>query len=192
MVVCHGRIDFHRKGLDILLDAWDQICRERPDRNQRLLLVGTGPDAEQLRQRISAMQLQGVIWGNEFVNDRTRIQRYLCAADIYTLSSRNEGFPVAPIEAMACGLPVVATDAPGIPDILEGGEVSGGLVVPREDSRALALALGRVMDDPAWGHELGKRARCRVEKYFSLLAVGKQLRNFLLRKVQISESGTRF
>jgi starch synthase len=128
------------------------------------------------------MQLRGVMWLDEFVHDRSIIRRYLSAADVYTLSSRNEGFPTAPIEAMACGLPVVAADANGVPDILEGGEASGGLVVPREDARALALALGRVLDDEAWGCEMGKRAQCRAENYFSSEAVGKQLRDFLLRQ----------
>jgi starch synthase len=188
VVMCHGRIDIHRKGLDILLDAWNQICRDRPEIDLRLLLVGTGPDSDKLHQRIATMQLRGVIWLDEFVNDRTVIQRYLSAADVYTLASRQEGFPVAPIEAMACGLPVVAADAPGVPDILEGGEVSGGIVVPREDATALALALGRVLDDEAWACELGKRARCRVEQYFSPEKVGKQLRDFLLgHMVRISE-----
>lgn len=182
VVVWHGRIDIFIKGLDILLEAWNQICNERPGKDLRLLLVGTGKDADKLRQQIVTMQLRGVMWLDEFVHDRSIIRRYLSAADVYTLSSRNEGFPTAPIEAMACGLPVVAADANGIPDILEGGEASGGLVVPREDAKALALALGRVLDDQAWGRELGKRARCRAENYFSSEAVGKQLRNFLLRE----------
>jgi glycosyltransferase involved in cell wall biosynthesis len=181
VVVCHGRIEIHNKGLDILLEAWQQICLERPDIDLRLLLLGTGSDANELRQRITAMQLRGVMWRNEFVNERTVIQKYLSAANVYTLASRNEGFPIAPTEAMACSLPVVAADAPGIAEILEGGEISGGLVVPREDAKALALQLGRVLDDEAWGQEMGKRARRRVEEYFSPPAIGKQLRNFLLR-----------
>lgn len=188
VVVCHGRIDIAQKGLDILLDAWDRICCERPGKDLRLLLVGTGSDANELRQRIEAMQLRGVLWVDEYVRDRTAIRRYLSAADVYTLPSRHEGFPVAPIEAMGCGLPVVAADAPGVSDILEDGEASGGLVVPREDATALALALGRVLDDEAWGRELGKRARCRAEEYFSLEAIGRQMRDFLLsHKTQISD-----
>jgi glycosyltransferase involved in cell wall biosynthesis len=180
VVAWHGRVEIERKGLDILLNAWQQICNERPDKDLRLLLVGTGSDAERLRQSIDEMHLKGVLWLNEFVSDRTVIQRYLSAANVYTLPSRQEGFPVAPIEAMSCGLPVVAADAPGVPDILEGGEVSGGIVVPREDATALALALGRVLDHEAWRRELGKRARCRVESCFSPEIVGQQLRDVLL------------
>lgn len=178
----HGRVEIERKGLDILLNAWQQICCERPEREMRLLLVGTGSDAEQFRQRITAMQLKGVMWVDEFVNDRAVIQRYLSAADVYTLPSRQEGFPVAPIEAMACSLPVVAADAPGISDILEAGEVSGGIVVPQGDATALAAALGRVLDDETWGRELGKRARHRAENCFSPKMVGQQLQAVLLNK----------
>ena len=181
VVVYHGRIEISRKGLDILMDAWKQVCADRPGRDLRLLLVGTGSDADKLRDLIATMQLQGILWVDEFVHDRTAIQRFLSAADVYTLPSRHEGFPVAPIEAMACGLPVVAADAPGVPDIFEGGEASGGIVVPRGDATALALALGCVLDNEAWGRELGKRARCRAEECFSLEVIGKQLHDFLLK-----------
>ena len=180
VVVWHGRVEIERKGLDILLEAWKQICAHRAGKDLRLLLVGTGSDANKLRQRLESMQLQNVQWLNEFVRDRTVIQRYLSAADVYTLPSRQEGFPVAPIEAMTCGLPVVAADAPGVPDILEHGEASGGIVVPRENATALALALGRILDNEAWGRELGKLAQQRAYESFSLQAIGKQMRDFFL------------
>ncbi|MBD2343060.1 glycosyltransferase family 4 protein [Anabaena subtropica] len=183
IVVYHGRIEVYRKGLDMLMDAWQHICEERPGRNLRLLLVGTGSDAEKLRQLIAKKQLPGVIWKNEYICDRTIIQRYLSAANVYTLPSRHEGFPVAPIEAMSCGLPVVATDAPGVPYIFPDMELSGGIIVPREDSTALAEAIGSILDNQSWGHELGKRARDRAEKFFSLEAIGKQLREFLLTNI---------
>src|SRR3972149_5572059 len=189
VVVWHGRVDIYRKGLDILLDAWKRVCNERTGQDLRLLLVGTGNDADELHRRIKAMQLQGVMWIDKYLLDRGTIRRYLSAADVYILSSRHEGFPVAPVEAMACSLPVVAADAPGVSDIFEGGEAAGGIVVPRGDAAALALALGRVLDDPAWACELGMRARRRVESCFSLEAVGKQLRDFLSdRGLAITES----
>jgi glycosyltransferase involved in cell wall biosynthesis len=181
VAVYHGRIEIDRKGLDILMNAWKQICRDRPGRDLRLLLVGTGSDADKLRDLIATLQLQGITWVDEYVRDRSAIQRFLSAADVYTLPSRHEGFPVALLEAMACGLPVVAADAPGVPDILEGGDASGGLVVPRGDATALASALGRVLDNEPWGRELGKLARYRVEEFFSLEAIGKQLHDFLLK-----------
>jgi starch synthase len=180
VVVWHGRVEIERKGLDILLDAWAIVCRDRPNQDLRLLLIGTGSDASKLHHRLITKPLPGVIWIDEFINDRTRVQQYLSAADVYVMSSRQEGFPVAPIEAMACGLPIVATDAPGIPDILEHGEISGGLIVPRNNASALANAIGRVLDHPEETQELGRRARLRVEQQFASEAVGQQLRDFLI------------
>ena len=179
VAVWHGRVSIWQKGLDILLEAWDQICRQGIDRDLRLLIVGTGNDSDRLHRRITELQVSGVVWLDEFINDRNVIRRYLSAGDVYIFPSRHEGFPVAVIEAMACGLPVVATEAQGIPDILMGGELSGGLVVPQEDSAALAHALGRVLEDGAWSRELGRRARHRAETSFSHNTVGQQLRDFL-------------
>lgn len=184
VVVYHGRIELHRKGLDILLAAWEQLCQALPGRELCLLLVGTGSSADQLRQLITDKQLSNILWIDEYVRDRAAIQQYLAAADVYTLPSRHEGFPVAPIEAMASGLPIVATDAPGIPDILAGGEQSGGIVVPREDPIALAAALQRVLIDRTFAAELGQRARLRAETSFSLEAIGSQLRAFLWHETQ--------
>lgn len=187
VVVSHGRIEIHTKGLDILLEAWEQLCRTRPDQDLRLLLLGTGRDANELKERIARMQLRGVMWRNEFVNERDLIKQYLSVADVYTLASRFEGFPIAPTEAMACGLPVVAADAPGIAEILEGGEISGGLIVPKEDATALASNLGRILDDESWRCQMGKLARQRMEEYFSPEVIGKQLHNFFLSDTLASQ-----
>ena len=180
VVVSHGRIEIHKKGLDILLNAWELICSARPDQDLCLLLVGTGSDAEEFQRRIASMSLTNVLWRNEYIQDRTLLRNYLAAADVYTLPSRWEGFPVAPIEAMACGLPIVAADAQGISDILEHGEASGGFVVPREDPQALADAIGRILDEPNLAQELGRRAYDHAETHFSLAAIGQQLKSFML------------
>jgi starch synthase len=179
VVICHGRIDIERKGLDILLEAWRQLCRERPKQELQLLLVGTGSDAANLHHLIEETQLSNILWIDQYVLDRAVMKRYLCAADVYTLPSRHEGFPVAPLEAMACGLPAVACDAPGVSDIFEEGELSGGLIVQREDAPALAQALGRLLDDEEFRHLLAARAYRRVEEHFSPKVVGTQLRSYL-------------
>lgn len=180
VVICHGRIEIYKKGLDILLKAWELICSVRPNQDLWLLLVGTGSDAEEFRRQIASMPLTNIIWRNEYVQDRTLLRQYLAAADVYVLSSRWEGFPVAPIEAMACGLPIVAADAQGTSDILEHGEASGGFVVPRENPQALAEAISRFLDEPNLIQALGNRAYEHAKTNFSLAAIGQQLKSFML------------
>jgi glycosyltransferase involved in cell wall biosynthesis len=183
----HGRVLVELKGLDVLLQAWKRLVRERPGRALRLLLVGTGNDRDALRQRVAGRG--DVVWVDEYVRDRARLRGLLAAADAWTLPSRREGFPVAPLEAMACALPVVAADVAGVGDILDEGEASGGLVVPRADPAALAAALGRLLDDPELSRALGARARERVERACSPAAVGARLRRFLLREDTTMEGG---
>jgi glycosyltransferase involved in cell wall biosynthesis len=80
---------------------------------------------------------------------------------------------------MACELPIVATAASGIPDLLEREGADGGMVVPVDDAARLAQGLGRVLDDPALARELGHRARQRVEEYCSFDAVARCLNGFM-------------
>jgi glycosyltransferase involved in cell wall biosynthesis len=175
----HGRVELLRKGLDVLLEAWRHTCEARPGVPLLLLLVGTGRDAGELRRLLAASRLGNVRWVDRYVHDRGLLARYLSAADVYAFPSRHEGFAVATLEAMACGLPVVAADAPGVADLLEGGERSGGIVVPGADAAALAAALGRLLDDQPWSRRLGERARRHVEQRFSLERVGAELHAFL-------------
>ena len=186
VVISHGRIDIAHKGLDILLETWQQICDERPNEELCLLLVGSGSDAPELQRRIAAMQLTNILWINEYIRDRDLIWQYLSAADIYIMASRREGFPVAPIEAMACGIPVIATDVNGIRDIFNEDELSGGIVVPREDPKALALALDRVLDDETLRDQLGKQARKRAEQAFSFETIARQMNDFLFQNPSLN------
>jgi starch synthase len=186
VVEWHGHAQVWRKGLDVLLDAWHIVCAERADRDPVLLIIGQGRNTAELRRRVEGNSR--IRWIDRFVHDREELKTYLCAADVYTLPSRHEGFAIAPLEAMACGLPVVAADTSGVADLLPDGEASGGVVVPREDATALASALGRLLDDPARAGELGTRARRRVEKEFSLEVVGRRLRDFVL-PVRAMEEG---
>jgi glycosyltransferase involved in cell wall biosynthesis len=175
VAIWHGRVDIRRKGLDVLLEAWRRVCAERPASDLLLILVGSGVDANALAADIERTHVTKVRWIRDYVLDKARIRRFLSAADVYVLPSRHEGFPVAPLEAMACGLPVVAASAPGVPDILAEGEASGGIMVPTGDVLALAKAVGRLLDDVGMARDLGARARRRVEAAFGLDVVGGQL-----------------
>ena len=177
ILVWHGRVEVHTKGLDLLLEAWDRLSANCQDDTQLLVLVGTGRGAEQLRQLLR--ERERVRWIDRYISDRAELWRYLSAADAYTLPSRSEGFAVAPLEAMACGLPVVAADVSGVRDLLGDGERAAGIVVPREDPTALAAALERVLLDRAIGPRLGARGRQRVRDTYSLTVVGHQLRAFM-------------
>jgi starch synthase len=179
IVIYHGRIDIYRKGLDLLLKAWEQICTGPAGRDALLLMIGSGPDDDALRERLAAPNLSGVRWHDRYELDRTVMRRYLSAADLYVLPSRNEGFPVAPLEAMACGLPIVGSDIPAMSNIIEYGSASGGVIVPREDPQALADAIQRLLDSPELCHELGRSARRNVEGRFSIQTVGRHLDEML-------------
>jgi glycosyltransferase involved in cell wall biosynthesis len=176
----HGRVVFHTKGIDVLLAAWERITAERPGQDLRLLLVGTGDDAERLHRELERPAMSGVRWRDEYVVDKAEIRQVLAAADAYVFPSRHEGFPGALVEALASGLPAAAAAAPGVADILgigEGAEV--GIMVPREDPAALAAALGRLLDEPETAERWGVAARRRAEDQFGLDAVGAQLRHVL-------------
>ncbi len=179
VVAWHGRVDLHRKGLDVLVAAWSAVRRTRPGQDLRLLLLGSGRDAAALRALLGKDRDPGVHWTDEYVNDREVIRRHLAAADVYAFPSRHEGFPVAPVEAMACGLPIVAADAPGVADILGKDEDAVGTIVPTGDAEAFAHALGSLLDDESRRAKLGSRARKRAEERFSHESVGRELRAFL-------------
>jgi len=176
VVAWHGQVQVWRKGLDVLLAAWSAVMEERPGKDLRLLLVGSGEDVAEVHRLVEERLLRGVLVFDEWVQDRDRIRTILSAADVYAFPSRHEGLPVSPLEAMACGVPVVAADARGVDDVVG----DSGIVVRGGDPVALARELGSLLDDDARRLELGRSARQRVEERFSMVAVGSQLRAFLV------------
>ncbi len=176
VVAWHGQVQLWRKGLDTLLDAWAPLARAQAESERRLVLVGSGEDLPEVRRRIESESLPGVHVVDAWVHDRRRLADLLAAADVYAFPSRHEGLAVAPIEALAAGLPVVASDARGAADVVG----DAGLVVPTGDAAALAGAIGELLADPGRRAELGRRARARADERYSLAAVGAALRSFLL------------
>lgn len=182
IVAWHGRVEIDRKGLDVLLEAWQHVSRQHANSDSlRLLLVGKGSDSCRLKRAITETGLHNIWFVEQFVRDRAVLRRYLSSADVYVFPSRQEGFPVAPIEAMACGLPVVAAMASGVADIFEHGEADGGILVPCGDVDALATALITLLAQPAKQHQLGRQAKTRAIQQFSPTAIGQQLSRCLIQ-----------
>ncbi|GAA0921674.1 glycosyltransferase [Streptomyces thermoalcalitolerans] len=150
LVVCVGRL-CRQKGQDVLLRAWDAVVREVP--GARLALVGDGPDAGRLR----AQAPPSVLFAGAVADTRPWYQ----AADLVVLPSRWEGMALAPLEAMACGRPVVVTDVDGARESLPPS-FTDRCLVPPENPAVLAEALIGVLLDPPLRASLGTRARRHV------------------------------
>ncbi|MFI7354761.1 glycosyltransferase [Streptomyces avidinii] len=156
LAVCVGRICL-QKGQDILLRAWPELLATVP--GARLALVGDGPDTERLRRTAPPRVL--------FAGAATDIRPWLRAADLVVLPSRWEGMALAPLEAMACGRPVLVSDVSGARESLPPGQ--GRLcLVPPEDPTALAEALGRLLAEPRLLAELGEQARQHARTDFDV------------------------
>lgn len=145
------------KAVDVLLDAFAIVCRHAPD--ARLAIIGSGPLEAALRQRASLLGVaERVLWLGE--RDASAIY---AAFDVFALSSRKEGLPYVVLEAMAAGLPVVATDSAGVQILVENGV--NGKVVPRDDVRALADVVVELACNPAQAATYGQASRQRVSRF---------------------------
>ncbi len=157
------------KGLDVLLTAFQQVIRRRPDQGWRLWLVGDGPLRSQLEAQAADLGLaeRMKFWG--WVEN---VSSLLAQADVFVLPSRTEGISNALLEAMAVGLPCVATSIGGNVDLLQTHQA--GLLVPPDDVNALAEALLSLGGTEALRAQLGRRARQMVEAHFSIDSVAQQ------------------
>jgi len=180
VAVTHGRIDIHRKGLDVLIDAWGRFGGSPG--TCRLVVIGSGQDNDRFGQLLASQGNATVDWRSRYTTDRDEIRLWLSAADAYVSASRVEGMPVAPLEAMACGLPVVCSRAQGLPDIFALGEAHGGILVPCDDADGLAAGLRRLQRDRQLAAAIGAAGRARVEEHFAVEAVGRRLGDVLARR----------
>ncbi len=158
------------KGLDVLVRAFAQILARRPD--TQLLLVGDGPEAPRLRELARALGLAERV---VFAGALKDAARGLPALDLYVSASQREGLPLALLEAMACGLPVLATRVPGNVDVVNDGVT--GVLVPPGDPDGLARAAVELLEDPARRRALGEAGRERVESHFALSRLVTEMRD---------------
>jgi glycosyltransferase involved in cell wall biosynthesis len=160
LAVYTGRLH-DRKGLIHLVAAWPAVLERRPD--ARLWLVGDGSYRRQLIDLIGDLGLAGRVHLTGAFDD---VEDVLLAADAFVLPSLEEGMSVALLEAMARGLPVVATNIPANAVLIENGR--HGRLVPKEDAAALAAAVLELWDDPQRAARWGEQAQQRVGAEFSL------------------------
>ena len=179
-MLCVARLEYS-KGIDVLLHAWGRMQKEMFQRigqcKPHLYLVGDGVLRQQLEHMVADL---GIGESVTFLGMRTDVIDLLQQAWGFVLPSRWEGMPNALLEAMACGLPCVATRVSGSEDILNDGQ--NGLLVPTEQPMEMAYALGRLIEDAELAHRLGTEARTTVMQNYQLTSIVEQCLE-LYRKV---------
>jgi glycosyltransferase involved in cell wall biosynthesis len=151
VIVSVGRLS-HEKGQADLIRAFSAL-RDRA----RLVIVGDGADRQSLERMTRTLGLETSVI---FVGLTTNVAPFYAMADLFVLPSLSEGSPNALLEAMACGLPIVATRVGGVPEIASDGATA--LLVPPQQPLTLARAITRLLDDRSLAAQLGAAARRRV------------------------------
>ena len=149
------------KRFEILLQAVRRLASRIP--GLALLLVGGGGEEARIRRLVAETGLQDRVIFTGFLGNPTRVYGIL---DLYVATSLKEGLPLAPLEAMGAGLAIVATDVPGHRDVIVRDQT--GLLVPAEDSAALAEAIASLVADPDRRRRMGQAGRQRVLDHFAI------------------------
>lgn len=154
--------DVPMKGLVPLLEALAKVRTERP---ADLVVIGKPRAESRVEETIERLGLSGAVTFASGVSDERIVELY-AEASVAVVPSLYEGFSLPAIEAMACGVPLVATTGGALPEVV-GEDGHTGLLVPPRDPGALAAAIGRVLDDPALAERLSFAGRKRVLERFT-------------------------
>ncbi len=152
------------KGHRFLLEGWPQVLAAHPQ--AVLLLAGTGELEDNLKKQAVALGARDSV---RFLGYSKDVLGLLAALDVFVLSSHLEGLCTSLMDAMAAALPVVATTAGGIPEVVEDGKT--GLLVPARDPGALATAIVEMLADPARRESYGRAGRESVKRFDCARAV---------------------
>lgn len=158
ILVCVGRLAGIKRH-DVLIEAASKLG----PLPYRLLLAGDGPERQRLEGLVSRLGLGSRVM---FLGQRDDIPEILKASDAFVLSSDSEGLSCSIVEALSAGLPVIATDVGGNPELVEDG-ITGFLAPPGDPAR-LAEALVKVIKDPALGKRLGRAALAKARESLSI------------------------
>ena len=165
-VLCVAHL-YPRKNVGALLEAF-----ARADSDAALRIVGTGPEAAALGRRAALPDLAGRVELLGHVSFDALTAEYR-SADVFCLPSRQEGFGIVFLEAMAAGLPIAAGRAAAVPELVLEGEC--GVLVPPDDVEALSAALKRLLSAPEMRKRLGEGGRRRVRAYDAPLIASRFL-----------------
>jgi MMP alpha-(1->4)-mannosyltransferase len=152
---------FPRKGIRFLLEAGAQLKPQFPD--LKIVLAGDGFERPELAKLAGDLGIGADVTFLGWVPN-AELPPYYRAAAVSVIPSLEEGFGIPAAEAMGCEVPVVASDAGGLPEVVENGVT--GLVVPRGDSAALAQAIGSLLADPERRRRMGQAGRERALRLF--------------------------
>jgi glycosyltransferase involved in cell wall biosynthesis len=136
-----------------------------PSGSFEAMIVGDGPDRPEVENELVRLGLAKAV---RLLGERTDVSELLAGSDVFVLSSASEGLPLSVEEAMAAGLPVVASAVGGVPELVVDGET--GFLVPPGEAERLAEALGMLLGDPALRRRMGRSGRARAEELFDLTA----------------------
>jgi glycosyltransferase involved in cell wall biosynthesis len=161
-----GRI-VERKGVDILVNAFAESMELMP--SSILIIVGAGPDEDKIKNMASKLGINNKI---RFFGHSREVIKYYHAADIYVLPSYAEGMPNSLLEAMACGLPIIASKIGGVVDVIENGK--DGILFEPGDISGLSSALVRLSKDVGLRVRLGEEARKKAVEGFSIERVADE------------------
>ncbi|MCU0832208.1 MAG: glycosyltransferase family 4 protein [Rhizobiaceae bacterium] len=162
---CFGRIR-HQKGTDVFLEAAIALLAANPDWDAVIAGRATAEHAafeSQLKRRAAEAGLDARI---HFVGEHRDIERWYQALDLYVAPQRWEGFGLTPLEAMACAVPVIATDVGAFSELVVEGET--GCVVQTSQPRLIVDTASRLMKDDGMLKRMGGAARAHVEAHFAL------------------------
>ncbi|MFC1904225.1 glycosyltransferase [Chloroflexota bacterium] len=157
IIIAMGRLVV-AKGYPYLIKAFAQVVAQFPC---RLIILGDGKEKEALQKLVRHLGIERWV---DFLGFQKNPFKYLAQSDIFVLSSLWEGFPLAIMEAMACGIPVVSTRCPSGPDEIITNGVNG-LLAPVADDTELAVALLRLLNDRSFARRLAQAGRQRVEDF---------------------------
>jgi len=160
LVIGTARRLIRYKGIEYLLEAAAILHSEFP--GLRVEIAGIGPERENLVQRAADLGIAGSVEFLGWVNDLNHV---LPRWDVFVIPSIEEGFGIAALEAMAAGLPVIASSVGGLPEIIEDGKT--GWLVPPRDAEALASRLRMLLINPELRYNLGAAAYARARDHFS-------------------------